>query len=64
MTREEKIEKLISNDINDIEQEGSNNEHYFIDMILRKGYKGYETMTDEELENEYKSREFEEEVNI
>ena len=46
MTREEKIEKLISNDINDIEQEGSENEHYFIDMILRTGWKGYENMTE------------------
>lgn len=60
MTREYMIERLIQNDTNDIEQELANGECYFLDNILRTGWKGYHVMTDAELEQEYKGREFDE----
>lgn len=60
MTREYLIERLIQNDTNDIEQELAQGECYFLDNILRTGWKGYQSMTQRELEQEYKSREFDE----
>lgn len=57
MEKEEIIEKLISDDIDTIKQSVIEDYAY---NIFRGGHKGYENFTDEELEQEYKSREFEE----
>ena len=59
MTREQKIKRLIDNDFNDIRQEllefdGCS----FLYDIISGGWKGYDQMTNDEINYEYESREF------
>ena len=55
--RSKMIEALLDNDLNDISQELANGEQGFLEAILRGGWKGYDQMTDQELEIEIKDRE-------
>ena len=55
--RSKMIEALLDNDLNDISQELANGEQGFLENILRDGWKGYDQMTDQELEIEIKDRE-------
>lgn len=65
MTREQMIDRLVQNDINDIEQGLSQTmqDTEFLEAVLRgEGWTGYNNLTDEEIVAEYKAREFEEAV--
>jgi hypothetical protein len=55
-TREEMIELLVDNDLHDWDDPMSRNE--WLEYIFRHGFIGYETMTDEQLRNEFLDREF------
>lgn len=53
MTREEKIEKLLNFYVWEGEIWGSFKDfNRFVSDILEQGFKGYDNMTDEELDNE------------
>lgn len=52
MTREEKIKALID-DYFDV---SSSSFHIFVVKILKNGWLGYNNMTDEEIDEEYKDR--------
>ena len=53
MNREDKILKLVDNDIEDIRNSDTWD---FVNNILRGGWKGYEQMTTKELNAEFKDR--------
>lgn len=54
MNREEIIDWLINNDLNDWNSEISKNE--YLAQLLTQGFTGYENMTDKELQDETNER--------
>ena len=58
MNREDMINELIARDIEDIREQINDDDHFFIDAVLRgeSGWKQYAYLTDEEIEIEYKDR--------
>ena len=56
-TRKEMIDLLVENDLFDWNDNESRNQ--FIETVYRTGFVGYETMSDEQLLNEFLDREFE-----
>jgi len=54
LNREQVIDWLVNNDINDWNNEQSRNE--YIAHVMTCGFVGYENMTDKELQDEYKER--------
>lgn len=48
-TREKMIERLVQDWLNSIAQEGGN----VVETILKKGWAGYENMTDEQVRQDY-----------
>ena len=53
------IERLVSNDIQDIQQMLYQNDSEFLERVLRgNGWTGYDQMTDEQVKQEYQDREF------
>jgi hypothetical protein len=62
LTREEMIDRLVKNDVEDISRWISEGDTEFLTRVLRgDGWKGYNSLTNEEIVKEYKDREFEEE---
>ena len=60
MTKAKMIDRIVDNDIADIEQALYDNDTELLDRILRgEGWISYNNMTKKEIEREYKSREFE-----
>lgn len=54
LSREEMIEWLVDNDLHDWNNSASKDEYFA--HILTFGMKGYDNMTDEEIQSEYKDR--------
>lgn len=55
--RENVIERLVADDVDTIlSAKGEYNDEYFLSEILIRGFKGYNSFTDEELELELKDR--------
>jgi len=52
--REEMIDWLVDNDLHDWSNSASKDEYFA--HILTFGFKGYDNMTDEEIQSEYKER--------
>ena len=55
-SREEMIDLLVDNDIFDWNDNQSRNE--WLDTLFRKGFLGYESMSDKQLHDEFLDREF------
>jgi hypothetical protein len=50
------VDELINNDINTIQDLSAYNDYSYLDSLLRCGFRGYESMTDEELMQELTER--------
>ena len=57
MEREDMIDALVADDLDTIfADNGDHGDSWMIDNILRAGFKGYENISDEELEQELRER--------
>jgi hypothetical protein len=64
MNREQMVDKMVKQDIEDISRWISEGNTEFLDSVLRGyGWTGYSQLTDEQVINEYDDREFESEEN-
>jgi len=53
LTREQAILEMVERNIGDIQSDLENRDKDFITDILRDGWQGYDSMSNEELEREY-----------
>jgi len=63
MTRQQKIDRIVSSDIADIQQGLKGNDTMILEMVLRGEYlsfkwKPYNQLSDAEIDQEYQAREF------
>jgi hypothetical protein len=56
MTRDEMIDSLVDDDLNNVEDDSKIDDFYFVETMLRVGFKGYQNFTDAELEEECRER--------
>jgi hypothetical protein len=54
--RDKAVDELINNDINTIQDTSAYNDYSYLDSLLRCGFRGYESMTEEELMQELTER--------
>lgn len=60
MKKQDMINRMIEEDIEDIKTECFHDDIHFLYNILAEGWKGYDKMNLKEVKEEYKSREYEE----